>query len=80
MARPLAAMLAATLLTLPAITAAQTPVPPLTLTYLPPEMAPRDLCNRPAAAEPEVDETIDGGREELTDPQRIEFLTADIRA
>ena len=80
MARPLAALLAATLLTLPAITAAQTPVPPLTLTFLPPEMAPRDLCNRPAAAEPEVDETVDGGREELTDPQRIEFLTADIRA
>ncbi|MEM8730578.1 MAG: hypothetical protein AAGF79_11730 [Pseudomonadota bacterium] len=70
----------AALVATPLASQAQPKLPPLPLTFLPPEMAPQDLCNQPDLGLGEIDPSIEGGQEELTDRDRIRFLTADIRS
>ncbi|MBB93392.1 MAG: hypothetical protein CML68_02120 [Rhodobacteraceae bacterium] len=59
---------------------AQPQVEPLPLAFLPPDMAPRDLCNRTSQPQGDVELTTEGDDEELTDPYRLRFLSQDIRS
>ncbi|WP_428926231.1 hypothetical protein [Marinibacterium sp. SX1] len=87
--RPVAALLLATALVLPGMTVPLGPATaqtapaearplPLPLAFLPPDMAPQDLCNRTSTPTGQTDLTTEGGEEELTDAQRIRFLSGDI--
>ncbi len=71
----LAAVLALTATTLPA----QERVAPLTMSFLPPELSQRNLCNAPDEPEKVDDLTVEGGDLELTDDHRIRYLRQDIR-
>ena len=51
----------------------------VTLDFLPPEMAPRDICGPAEPALREEDQTAGGDAAELTDKDRIRFLRRDIR-
>ena len=59
---------------------AKAPVKPLDIAFLPPEVAQRDLCNRPSAAVPKVQPPTNGGEGALSDAERLRFLANDIRA
>ncbi|APX14278.1 sel1 repeat family protein [Tateyamaria omphalii] len=52
---------------------------PLELDFLPPQIAPRDVCV-PAPANPQQNDlTVEGTEDELTDRERIRYLRRDIR-
>ena len=57
---------------------AQTRIAPPALQFLPPDLAPRDLCYQPKTDLPSLRDAP-GRDSELTDRARIRFLTRDIR-
>ncbi|WP_425100800.1 hypothetical protein [Tropicibacter sp. S64] len=52
---------------------------PLPIEFLPPNIAPRNVCNAPPPGEGDVNTEQGLGEIELTDDLRIDFLTRDIR-
>ncbi|WP_147114460.1 sel1 repeat family protein [Tateyamaria sp. syn59] len=52
---------------------------PLDLDFLPPPIAPRDVCVPAPAAPGQDDLTVEGTEDELTDRERIRYLRRDIR-
>ncbi|MEP5153364.1 hypothetical protein [Planktotalea sp.] len=52
---------------------------PLKLDFLPPTLAPRDLCNAPAPTDGVSDFRTEGGKQELTNVERIGYLRSDIQ-
>lgn len=52
---------------------------PLKLDFLPPTLAPRDLCNAPEPTDTRADFGTSGGKQELTNVERIGYLRSDIQ-
>jgi len=76
MFRPLILIAALTLFPVAGLTQSA----PITLDFLPPTLAPRDVCNVPRANTATDDETTEGPGESLTNLERIRFLRRDIRS